>query len=131
MIDLRRQPVERQRVADDDVVASTSAIVARALFVGALDAERQQRAVPHVLPRDRGGVRMGRERWMKHLAHLRDATRETPRCARPSPIGARARSSAPSRRDRIAVARRQSRMPPRMASRSITALANGVSRVAM
>ena len=53
VIDLGRQAVERQRVADDHGGGEHVGEVARAIFVGAGDAERQQRSVTRVVRVDR------------------------------------------------------------------------------
>ena len=54
VVDLGRQAVERQRVADDHGGGEHVGEMARAIFVGAGDPERQHRAVTRVVPVDRG-----------------------------------------------------------------------------
>ena len=132
VVDLGRQPVERQRVADDDARREHVGDVARAILVGV-----RRRGTTAASRGARSPARWPRRR------DARAATGGTPR----SPWGGAARNAATrvavadrraciasacvEARQRWPSARRQSRMPPRIAIRSMTALPSRVSLVAM
>ena len=94
VVDLGGQAVERQRVADDDVEARTSATWRVRGFVGAGHAKRKQRAVPEVVRRNGIGVGVIRQRRMEHLADARMRCEERGDPRRRSPTG----GHAPARR---------------------------------